>query len=110
LKLRQMISPYVSTSVIVFAPSDFSGVAFNSSFDFDLTKKAAKRPKIKTAGMTDGPTNRNKKKKSASNLLTTIVDKGSPIGVKTAPKPMEKQAKMTKRISDLRSIGNTLTT
>ena len=36
------------------------------------------------------------------------MDNGSPIGVNAAPKPIEKQAKMVKRISELRSREITL--
>src|SRR5699024_5087976 len=73
---------------------------------FDLTKRADKIPKITTPGITEVPSNLNKYKNSSSSLLTTIEDSGSPIGVNTAPKPMSKQAKITKRISDFLSSGN----
>ena len=54
---------------------------------------------MNTAGMTSGPIAFIKQKKSSFNLLNVIVASGSPIGVKAAPSPIEKQAKTVKRTS-----------
>lgn len=52
-------------------------------------------------GMTAGPINRNREKDSSLSLLVAIVESGSLIGVSAAPIPIEKQAEMMKRTSDL---------
>ena len=51
----------------------------------------------------------NKYQKSTPNLDTTIVAKGSPIGVSAEPNPIEKQVIIVKAISFLRSSFRTPT-